>query len=191
LVKESPTIALFGGSFDPPHRGHQVIVGKIASFHDIDRVIVMPAFLNPFKKTSFASAQKRLLWCRKICNGEKVIVSDFEIRKGRSVYTIETLTELQKKYYVKYLVIGSDNIDQIESWKEFKKINETIIWIVITRSNSKIDYSKLKKYKTVDLDIDISSTAIRKGISLEYVDKHIREDIEKMIKETHDNQRES
>ncbi len=40
------TIALFGGSFDPPHIGHKAIVKSLCNLKDIDKVIVMPTFFN-------------------------------------------------------------------------------------------------------------------------------------------------
>ncbi len=192
MVKKKPTVALFGGSFDPPHVGHQAIVKKAAALPDIDNLIVMPAFLNPFKKSTLASTEKRLEWCQKIFTESKVIVSNFEILEGRSVYTIETLTHLGKEYDVKYLVIGSDNLVSIDKWKDFDKINEAITWLIFTR-DSDIDYSMLKKYKAIELDMPISSTDIRQGKAQELIDKRILIDVKEIIKqkETDDNQRES
>ncbi|HHE07967.1 MAG TPA: ribosome silencing factor RsfS, partial [Chlorobaculum parvum] len=43
-------VAIFGGSFDPPHMGHQGIVQRAVEVLDIDKLIVLPAFLNPFKR---------------------------------------------------------------------------------------------------------------------------------------------
>ncbi|NPA59805.1 MAG: adenylyltransferase/cytidyltransferase family protein, partial [Epsilonproteobacteria bacterium] len=54
------TIALFGGSFDPLHIGHEAIVEALLCKKEIDKVIIMPTFLNPFKTKSFTSAQMRL-----------------------------------------------------------------------------------------------------------------------------------
>ena len=192
MVKKKPTIALFGGSFDPPHKGHQAIIKKTASLLDIDTLVIMPAFLNPFKKSTLASPKKRLEWCKEVCDIPKVTVSDFEILQGRPVYTIQTLDFLKKEYEVKYLVIGSDNLDSIDRWKDFDKINDNITWLVFTRDN-KADYSKLREYKTIELDMPISSTDIRDGNSLEHIDKRIQKDVANIIKqkETDDNQRES
>ena len=57
MVNQSkPTVAIFGGSFDPPHKGHQRIVEKATEVLDIDKLIVVPAYLNPFKTSSLANA---------------------------------------------------------------------------------------------------------------------------------------
>jgi nicotinate-nucleotide adenylyltransferase len=181
LIKIEPTIALFGGSFDPPHIGHQTIIKKVSSLSDIDTLIVMPAFLNPFKKATLATAQKRLEWCREICTSPKVMVSDFEISQGRSVYTIETLEYLSDNYCVKYLVIGSDNLKDIQKWRDFEKIDASIIWLVASREGSKPDYSQLREYRVIEVDMPISSTAIRQGDIADSVDKRIEADVNRVI----------
>jgi len=181
LVKQRPTVALFGGSFDPPHKGHQAIVQKVASLDDIDSVIVIPAFLSPFKTAALASAQKRLAWCKKVCHGDKVIVSDFEISQHRPVYTIETLEALEEVYEVKYLVIGADNLAEITKWKRFDEINARIIWLVFTRDETHPDCHQLRDCRIVALEIPSSSTAIRKGKMLDHLDRSILDEVTHMI----------
>ncbi len=193
MVKKRPTVALFGGSFDPPHRGHQYIAQTVAARDGIDKVIVMPAFLNPFKKTTLASPKKRLDWCRQVCRGKKVIVSDFEISHDRPVYTIETLEMLQMHYLVKYLVIGADNLAEIERWEAFDKINESIIWLVFTRGTEIPDCHPLRHCEIIAMDIPVSATAIREGNDFDAVDQSILDEVKQLIhnKGNDDHQRES
>ncbi len=181
MIKTKPAAALFGGSFDPPHKAHEAIVKTVASFDDIDRLIVVPAFLNPFKKDTAASGQKRLEWCRQLFSGDKVEVSDFEIRQNRPVYTIETLKHMSNDYDIKYLVIGSDNLDMLDKWKEFDEINSMLTWIVFTRETDKPDCSMLKNYRVIYMDIPTSSTNIRDGRDADQVDKAILNDVKKII----------
>ena len=189
MVKNRPTIALFGGSFDPPHRGHQAIVDAISSFEDIDKLIVMPAFLNPFKEHTLAPAQQRLAWCKKVFHTDKVTVSDFEISQERAVYTIETLEMLEKQYHAKYLVIGADNLAQLRQWKAFDEINSRITWVVVARGSDSLDCHLLKQCKQLAVEIPISSTEIRNGHYLEQVDSRIRAEVAQRLqqKENHDN----
>jgi len=188
LVKNKPTIALFGGSFDPPHRGHQGIVKIVSTFEDIDRLVVMPAFLSPFKQSTLASAKQRLIWCKKVFNIDRVTVSDFEIRQGRAVYTIETLEVLSKMYDIKYLVIGSDNLTQIQQWSSFEEINKRIIWIVFTRGENPVNCHILKQCKQFTLAMPVSSTEIREGQHTEQLDPAIRTEVQQLLqqKENHD-----
>jgi nicotinate-nucleotide adenylyltransferase len=60
------SIALFGGSFDPPHIGHEAIVKALMKLDEIDKIIIMPTYLNPFKTEFFAPADLRVKWLKKL-----------------------------------------------------------------------------------------------------------------------------
>ncbi len=93
------TIALFGGSFDPPHIGHEAIVKALLNIKEIDKIIVMPTFLNPFKSHSHASPELRLRWIKEVFSAyEKVEVSDYEVRQNKSVASILSVKHFLKKY---------------------------------------------------------------------------------------------
>ena len=92
-------IALFGGSFDPPHAGHDAAVGAILSALKPDLLVIMPSFLNPFKKSFSAPPQLRLRWCRALWSGApSVEVSDYEISQNVPVPTIQSVKFLLEKY---------------------------------------------------------------------------------------------
>ncbi len=92
-------IALFGGSFDPPHAGHDAAMKAILSSLKPDLLIIMPSFLNPFKKSFSAPPQLRLRWCRALWNDAPgVEVSDYEISQNRPVPTIQSVKFLLEKY---------------------------------------------------------------------------------------------
>ena len=92
-------IALFGGSFDPPHAGHDAAVKAILSALKPDLLVIMPSFLNPFKKSFSAPPQLRLRWCRALwSDAPHVEVSDYEISQNRPVPTIQSVKFLLEKY---------------------------------------------------------------------------------------------
>ena len=92
-------IALFGGSFDPPHAGHDAAVKAILSALKPDLLIIMPSFLNPFKKSFSAPPQLRLRWCRALwSDAPHVEVSDYEISQNVPVPTIQSVKFLLEKY---------------------------------------------------------------------------------------------
>ena len=92
-------IALFGGSFDPPHAGHNAAVKAILSALKPDLLIIMPSFLNPFKKSFSAPPQLRLRWCRALwSDAPHVEVSDYEISQNVPVPTIQSVKFLIEKY---------------------------------------------------------------------------------------------
>jgi nicotinate-nucleotide adenylyltransferase len=175
-------IAIFGGSFDPPHRGHQEIVKVAVEMLDIDKLIIVPAFLNPFKSSTLASPQQRLSWCHTIFDPiDGVEICDYEINAGRAVYSSETIRYLSIEYEVAYLIIGADNLDSIYRWNEFEWIDDRVIWVIAKRSNFNIDRDILTHSIILELDEDISSTAIRERRDLTMVDNRIKSEIKILL----------
>ena len=158
-------VALFGGSFDPPHIGHKSVVSEALHLLTIDRLIVVPTFLNPFKKDSYYNTSERLSMSKEMFEPfSNVLVSNFEIKEGRATPTARTIEHFQQHYKVEYLIIGADNLASIDTWYNFKWIDEQITWVVATRRGYDVDTSKLRVFKILEIDEDISSTAIRKKI---------------------------
>ncbi|ADV45458.1 nicotinate (nicotinamide) nucleotide adenylyltransferase [Nitratifractor salsuginis] len=177
MINGPQEAALFGGSFDPPHLGHRKIIEDLIYELKIPQVIVVPAWLNPFKEHSHASPEQRLEWCRQVFDLPGVVVSDFEIRQGRPVYTVETWTALKRSYPLKYLVIGSDNLPTLREWKDFETLDKEAVWIVATRAGNTPDLSFLRRAILLPVEVPVSSTRIRRGEGLEYVDPRIREEV--------------
>ncbi len=182
--RSKPTVAIFGGSFDPPHKAHQLIVEKAIEVLEIDHLVVVPAFLNPFKSSSVASATQRLEWVHTLFNNfKKVIVSDYEIKEGKSTTTQHTVKYFNKVYNVKYLIIGSDNLSTLTKWHNFSWLNQSITWVIATRSSYTLDISSLRDYKILKIDMPISSTQIREKNSLHFIDKQIQKSVHNVLKE--------
>jgi len=187
LVNQSkPILAIFGGSFDPPHEGHQAIVKLASKYLDIDKLIVVPAFLNPFKKTSSALASQRLEWCQTLFdNIPKVQVDDYEIQEGKSTTTSQTLKHFNSRNHVKYLIIGADNLSTLEKWHQFEWLNTHITWVIITRENYPIISDSLKSWKVLSIHKAMSSTAIRDKQDLQHVDNKIKHSVQKVLQGKH------
>ena len=173
-------IALFGGSFDPVHRGHVAIVEKLKQIEHIDLVVVMPTYLNPFKSKFVADDATRLAWLRELYeNDDKVVVSDYEVKQNRAVGTIESVHALQKEYDKIFVVIGADNLASLHKWQHFDELKKSVEFVVATRNGIEID----SHYETIKVDVDISSTQLRKKIQREFLPPKIAHKIEQYYKE--------
>lgn len=183
LGKEArESIAIFGGSFDPPHRAHQLIVSKALESLNVDRLFIVPAYLNPFKKNSLAPAEVRLQWCKTLFDPlEKVSVSDFEIAQGKSIFTSDTVKHFQKAYDVKYLIIGADNLDSLTKWHEYEWLNAQVTWVIATRKKSGLQTDMLREWIKIELDEEISSTHIRHTKELDGVDSRIVNSVNQVL----------
>lgn len=151
-------LALYGGSFDPPHAGHVGVVTAALRALPIDRLVIVPAERNPFKPVVRAEGTVRYQWLRKIfASYEKVEISDFELAQHRSVYTIETVRHFAPFCDEIYLIIGADNLDALEQWHCFDELNAIVRWAVASRGEIPIPANMIE----LRVDVPISSTDFR------------------------------
>jgi nicotinate-nucleotide adenylyltransferase len=183
---QKPTIAIFGGSFDPPHKGHQLIVEKAIENLQIDKLFIVPAYLNPFKTSTLADATTRLSWCHTLFDSiDRVEVVDYEIKEGKSTVTSQSVKHFNQAYNVKYLIIGSDNLSTLTKWHAFEWLNETVTWVIVTRDNHHLDTDELNKWELLPVEAPISSTQIREEKDLQFIDEKIRESVKHILEGQH------
>ncbi len=175
-------IALYGGSFDPPHIGHLQVVHAALQSLDIDKVIVVPTFVNPFKTGTHAPAKLRLKWLEAIFAKENdVEVSDIEVIQNRAVPSIETVEILASRYEKIYFIIGADNLASLQKWHRFEALDALVTWVVATRDGIAID----KKYQQLSVEHPISSSQLRNSIQDKYLPKEVASEIKTYYEETH------
>ena len=183
---QKPTIAIFGGSFDPPHKGHQLIVEKAIENLQIDKLFVVPAYLNPFKTSTLADAPTRLSWCHTLFDSiDRVKVDDYEIKEGKSTVTSQSVKHFNQTYNVKYLIIGSDNLSTLTKWHAFEWLNETVTWVIATRDNHHLDTDELNNWELLPIEAPMSSTQIREEKDLQFIDEKIRTSVKHILEGQH------
>jgi len=162
-------VILFGGSFDPIHKGHIEIINQTVNL--ADKVIVIPNYLNPLKNSFSAPAELRLKWLKESINNPKIEISDYELKQNKPCYTIDTIKHFKQFYDKISFIIGADNLSTLDKWKNINELKKLVEFIVVTRDNIPI-----KGYKTINIDIPISSTEIRNG-KFEYVPENIKNEV--------------
>lgn len=130
-------ILVFGGSFDPPHKGHAALLSAAARAVDPDVVLVVPAWRNPLKDKRPAAAEDRLAmldagvlealpgqWRR------RAWVHTAELSSGRPVYTVDTLTQLAKDFPKAELhfAVGWDSAAGFRAWKDPERLKRLARW---------------------------------------------------------------
>lgn len=132
----SKRVAIFGGSFNPPHAGHYEIVRRLSKRRTIDEVWVVPSYRHAFGK-KMRPFQARLRACRRFFKGlgPKVKVKDWEKRLGGVSYTVRLLRFLGRKFpRTKFsLILGSDAYRERHAWKDFEDIEKLAHLIVFPR----------------------------------------------------------
>lgn len=141
------TVAIFGGSFDPPHLGHLGVIKKVLASGLVDEVWLIPNFSHSWKKT-IASPDDRLKMCQ-LLKDSKVKTCDIEIRRGGKSYTIETVRILKKKYpdHYFYWLLGKDLLKELSKWKDPEALKKEIEFIAFpeTKISSTLIRERIKK----------------------------------------------
>lgn len=172
-------IGLYGGSFDPVHKGHVRVARAFLRQMKPEKLIVMPCRIPPHKeKTEGAGDEARFRMLRAaFAKDERIGVSDFELKKDGVSYTVETLRELKKRYPDRniLLVVGADMFLTLREWKEAAEIMTLCEPCVYDREKSveKIrEYAEgLKRDFGVEThflrgaNIDLSSTELRSALA--------------------------
>jgi len=119
-------IGIFGGTFHPFHNGHLALIRRMHDALGLERVLVIPAFEPPHKRTeNLPDGTHRMRMCEIATEGlAYVTVSNIELRRGGKSYTVDTLRLLRVEYPGDELVLlmGGDSFLAIETWYEYREI---------------------------------------------------------------------
>ena len=168
-------IGIFGGSFNPIHRGHTGIADALCRLGAVDEVWLMVSPLNPLKQgqqNELLDDAVRLHLARlATADLPHVHVSDFETRLPVPSYTITTLARLQEAYPdVEFvLVIGEDNWQRFDLWREHDVIRTNYDIVVYGRNGGTTHVDIHRKDGTTALlgnvkGYDVSSTKVRQAL---------------------------
>lgn len=138
---EHVPLLIFGGSFDPPHIAHVLLPLLAAQKLGIPQVLFVPTGIPPHKPTiTLTPAHHRLAMLRlALANVPMARICHFELeraRTGQVSYTVETLEYLKGQFGRQkplYLLIGSDQLPALPSWKNWKRILELAEPVVMLR----------------------------------------------------------
>lgn len=183
-------IGIYGGTFDPPHKGHVTIAKQAMKQLGLDCVYFIPAYIPPHKQQrSSTSAHHRLKMLKSVFRKRKKFkVSPIELRRRGISYTVDTLNLFKKRFpkAVLVLIIGADNLLQFNTWKSPKTILRLASLAVYKRKGFNLPIKKT----TPDFIILkgrmllVSSTEIRNTIERGYsIRNHVPNSVDRYIKQ--------
>ena len=199
-------LGIFGGAFDPVHKGHTQSLKFINDLKIVDEVYVIPNFASPHDKDIRASGSHRLKMLEMAFNEfENIKINEFELNNKKKSYSYETLNSFKQLFPDRHfsLIIGLDSLHSFTTWKNWEEILSLCSLLVLGRTinkNKKLDKA-LESRITLDIDdffsehgkifrlgndfINVSSSEIRKKIkndeSLEgLLDQNVQEYIQDM-----------
>ena len=130
-------IGLFGGTFNPIHRGHVSAARAVAEKLSLLKVIFIPSSRPPHKELEDKTAPShRLAMVKLAIAGDPLLgVSDIEVARGGESYTLFTLKEMRKNLPQAHFtfILGVDAYLEISAWHRFKEVLPLVDWAVIGR----------------------------------------------------------
>lgn len=159
-------VAIYGGSFDPPHIGHVLCVAYVLSAAPVDHVLVVPVFRHPFAKTPAPYAD-RLAMCRLAFAWiPNVTVSTVEEELGGeslTLRTVEHLSELHPAWSLR-LLVGSDVVADLPKWHRWDRIAELAPPLLVARAG-------VPTQGAPHLLPEVSSTEVRAAVAAGKLDE--------------------
>lgn len=180
------SVAIFGGTFDPPHLGHFILAQQLKNNFGLTEIIFMPTGKPPHKKDKVISPNEDRLNMLKLAVEENDFfsLSDWEIQNEGYSYTAKTLKQFVPQIDADeiFFIIGADSLAEIFKWKKPEYLLSEGKFIVFNRPGYDLkEITSQKKYKAYldniityqGLNIEISSSFIRdefkKGNSIRYL----------------------
>ena len=143
-------IGLLGGTFDPIHIGHLLIAEDAREVLGLDTVVFIPAG-RPWLKAdqSVTDPQHRLAMVGlAIGPNPHFQVSDIEVRRHGSTYTVDTLEQLQQDFSPnteKFLILGMDSLNELARWRSPERLFDLCVVVGVSRpGQEEIDIDKLE-----------------------------------------------
>jgi len=169
-------LGLFGGTFDPPHRGHVVVARDVADALTLDRLLWIPTGIPPHKDPGgVAPARVRLAMARAAAQADaRFQVIDLELRRPGPSYTVDTLRALSAQHTGArlFLVVGADQIRTFEhGWKEPREVLRLATLVLMDREGDVApavapDLPGMERALHVAVTrVDISSSLVRARVA--------------------------
>ncbi|WP_299663018.1 nicotinate-nucleotide adenylyltransferase [uncultured Ruegeria sp.] len=138
-VRPGQVVGLFGGSFDPPHKGHVHVTREAMKAFGLDRVWWLVSPGNPLKERGPAPLARRMEAAEAVMQHPRVEVTDIEALTGTRA-TADTLAALRRLYpQVRFVwLMGADNLAQFHRWKDWRRIMDNVPVGVVARPGDRI-----------------------------------------------------
>ena len=169
-MNRAETIGLLGGSFNPVHMGHMMLAAYMTQWGVVDKVWLTLSPRNPLKAPAGLLPDTRRLAMLEIATrgADRIDTCDIELSMPRPSYTIDTLVLLAKRYPAKRfkLIIGSDNWQIFDKWRDAQRILDDYGVIVYPRPGFPVDDTHVDGMELVrPMTVNLSSTQVREAIA--------------------------
>lgn len=165
-------VAIFGGSFDPIHHGHLLLAQDAVELLQLDRLVFVPAWINPHKLEVAPQAPpqlRELMLESAVAGMEPFSVDPLELERRGPSFTFDTVKTFQTRWPGAqiFLLLGEDNLPKLHTWHRFADLQQAVTFVVFGRGTTTLLPPEVDPGRLVRLPrrVDISSTEIRQRIA--------------------------
>ncbi len=165
-------VGVFGGTFDPPHRGHSIVAAEVMEALRLDRLLWVPAGVPPHKRgrpVAPADVRRRMV-AAAIADHPGFELCDLELEREGVSYTVDTLRQLRSAHprWSLFLILGADLLEGFAAWKEPDAIRKEAQLAAISRDAVGIPPGRgvpagVRSVRVTP--VDISSSEIRRRVA--------------------------
>ena len=160
-------LGIFGGSFDPPHVGHLLVVADALDSLELDRVVFVPAGIQPLKAgQAVADPTHRLAMVRLLVGADaRFAVDPIEIDREGLSYTVETLAAFAERHpqSERFFLVGTDVLASFGQWREPERVVRLATVAVMERDGEPAPLPD-GAIRVATRRVDVSSTEIRERV---------------------------
>lgn len=172
-TNRSLSVALFGGSFDPVHKGHLAMAKAVLDRGAVDQVRFLPCYVSPHKSGTVANEEQRLQMLEIALEDsslEDASVSRYEIEREEPSYSWETITSFSESEpgVSWHWIVGTDQWNSLHRWARPEVLREKLHFLICTRGDENLVERADFCSTVIAFEHPASSTAIRRDFAVHH-----------------------
>ncbi len=166
----TPSLALFGGTFDPIHEAHLAIAREAVRVFHLSRVLIVPAARPPHKcGATRASYEDRYRMVELACEGEAHLEPsrlEAGLERSYSILTIEKIRASMAPGCRLFFLIGADAFAEIGTWMRWREVVALVEFVVVSRPGHTYEIpGGARVHRLETLELPVSSSEIRRRLA--------------------------
>jgi nicotinate-nucleotide adenylyltransferase len=128
--------AIYGGTFDPVHRGHVEVARRVLQLFELDEVLFVPACVPPHKLVISSAFHRFAMLALATEHDAPLRISTLELDEPERPYAVDTVERMHAEIGADrrlFFMIGADSWSEITTWHEWQRLLRMCDLIVVTR----------------------------------------------------------
>ena len=167
-IEQRKRVGILGGSFNPVHYAHLMMIDQVHHQLGLDEVYLMPTNIPPHKegKQTLDSKHRVAMLELAVAEFSHIGIETIELERQEKSYTFDTIKELTIRHpdtdY--YFIIGGDMVEDLTNWYRIDELNQMVQFVGVHRPGYEVESA----YPLIWVEVpqmDISSTVIRQNVA--------------------------